>query len=253
MSESDKMTITCGKKTNNPFFNFLRCYRTRADRQHRSAVENAVSGAREWNKMTEEQRKPFVEMAAPFLKPEAELKYPRRPSVGRKSRRRRRRTAKRSTTRRRSTRRRSTARTKRSTAGRARSRSRRRTVKSRATSRRRKTKTTRSRTRKTTTKRRTRSRGSRSRSRAGTKRRTQACPKPFIDQQQAAAGVDDKSDLRRTSMQPPTCPRPACQMPPPTPHTSATVTPQSANRTSCDLRNMLTKECETSKQNSREE
>lgn len=61
--------VKCGRKTNNPFFNFLRCYRTRPENMQKSAAEVSVRGAREWNKLDEDERKPFVEMALPFLKP----------------------------------------------------------------------------------------------------------------------------------------------------------------------------------------
>lgn len=241
----------CGKKTNNPFFNFLRCYRTRADRQHKSAMENAVQGAREWNRMNEEQRKPFVEMAKPFLKPESELKFPRRSTVGRKVRRRRRSRARSGV--------KMARRGRRST---ARSRSTRRTVKSRATSRRRRTATSRrrrattSRTRrKTMTKRRPRSRASTSRSRA--KRMTQSSTKAYtIDNGTTQLPtLAPEMDSRRQSTLPSTCPRPTL---PYSAMTTTTTTPAPGmspetphpTESACDSKNKLSKECDQSMQGS---
>lgn len=56
----------CSRITRNPFFNFLRCFRSHPENQNKSAVVTAVEGATVWKKLPESERQPYVEMAIPY-------------------------------------------------------------------------------------------------------------------------------------------------------------------------------------------
>lgn len=56
----------CSRITRNPFFNFLRCFRSRPENQNKSAVVTAVEGATVWKKLPENERQPYVDMAIPY-------------------------------------------------------------------------------------------------------------------------------------------------------------------------------------------